>query len=192
MKSLVDFKLSRRGFLQALGLATAAAVFPSVATNELVATSESLPAPGAYLTGTVGDSLLDMPIDEEHPFGWIRLNGERMKLHHISLTISNRLVDPFAPIWPQTTKAFPSEICGQIDFATMGEYPSLWALCANRTVVDFSVDLPENPNVFFGKAVINKFSDFMDYDGRFTRECSMDSVGELQVKLGDLSSGWMI
>lgn len=192
MSNPSGLKLSRRGFLQALGLATAATILPSVATKELIATSTPSPMPEAYLIGTVGDSLLDAPIDEEHPFGWIQINGERMKLHHIRLTVSNQFIDPLALIWPQTTRAFPSEICRQIDFSTMGEYPSIWGIFASQSVVDFAVDIPEYPNVFSGNALISNFSDSMDHDGRFTRECSMNLVGDFQVKLSSFPSGWII
>ena len=191
MKSLSDFKLSRRGFLQALGLTTVAAVLPPVATKELIATSDPSPVPGAYLAGTIGDSLLDMPIDEEHPFGWIRLNSERMKLNHISLTVRNQVTESPFSNWSRVPryKPFSSEIYRQIEFSTFGEYPSPLGIFASGGVADFVVDLPEYPNVFSGKAVINRLSDSMDSEGRFTRECLMDLVGDFQVRFNNLPSG---
>ena len=146
-----ELKTSRRTFLKALGAFGAVIALPPVTPNA----THGLVIPSAQV---VDEDLIDAPITEEMPFGWVTLNGDKIKATRIDVEYQNdgydldiNRSDVHMTYNPGQTRA---TIVFDCDMSANNEHRIINELLLKAEKVEFKVSVPGWNKLLVGKAYI--------------------------------------
>lgn len=165
-----DLKLSRRSFIKALGALGLVAALPPV-----VIQAQPLPA-----KPVIDDVVIDAPITKETPFAWIKLDGEKIAVTSVDLTVKYNFDLDFNSIsLPDTS----STMC-EISFESMEPSSIVTKHMHRGDPVSFEISIPGYDNIFVGRARVIEMIEGIGTDsGNVVTSARMNSVGPLMVNL---------
>lgn len=167
---LKDLKLSRRSFIKALGALGLVATLPPV-----VIQAQPLQLP---VKPVIDDVVIDTPITKEAPFAWVKLDGEKIAVTSVNLTIKYDFDLDFNSISLPDTSATMCEI----SFESM-ELSSIVTKHMHRgDPVSFEISIPGYDNIFVGRARVIEMTEGIGmYSRNVVTSARMNSIGPLMV-----------